>query len=799
MDPERPPIVNESLLKIIKIVALALVVVSAVAVTTHILPLAQPPSGETTGDILYQCHLTIDLTDTGGNFEGYVDYVNITLEVYVHDPDTGGLLHLPSYDREATYYTSPSYSTQWILDFTDEGTYYVVEATVVYYLVGIGEWQTFYKEFTYTGQQSYTWKPMDGNYFPNAITNPHFTITLHQTSLSLEPSQPFSVDVDVSNDGSASGTVELRLKDHNGNLVDSKTITLDAGASTTVTLSGTAPSSGGTYQWTVEAYNVNTSSVDESQTLTLNVQELVPHFTATLDKTSITLEPSTSFTLTVTVTNDGTGTGTAEVRLKDHNGNVVDSKTITLDAGISGSVTLSGTSPSSEGTYTWTVETYNQETGQVDDTDTLTLNVEVAPTPTPTPTPQPHFTSTLDKTSVTVEPSGSISVTVTVTNDGTDGGNAEIDLKDHNGNIVDGLVIYIDAGETRVVKLSGTAPSSEGTYTWTVVTYNVATGTEDDTDTLTVNVQVAPTPTPSPTPTPTPYPHFVTTPQQTSITVEPSGTVSVTVTVTNDGDASGTVELRLKDHNNNIVDSMQITLDVAVGSTVTLSGTAPSSEGTYQWTVETYNTVTGSTDDVDTITVNVQAPAPTPTPTVTPSTYLCSLNLDLTDAEGKFEGYVDYVVIRVFVYDPDGNIVAYAIEDHWTSPSWSKSWSLDFYDGTRYTVTVNLKYYINGQLWDAPANVFYFTSTSTSISWKPMQNVVFPAPTPTPSPSPSPSPSPTPTPSPTPWLPFPLPPIPEQYLKWIIIGLVALAFILFIDILTDVVWRDVFKFVKRKK
>ena len=84
------------------------------------------------------------------------------------------------------------------------------------------------------------------------------------------------------------------------------------------------------------------------------------------------------------------------------------------------------------------------------------------------------------------------------------------------------------------------------------------------------------------------YPHFTVTTQQVSITVNAGETFSISVTVTNDEEASRTVELRLKDHNNNVVDSLSLTLDARHSASATLFGVAPNTKGIYQWTVEAF-------------------------------------------------------------------------------------------------------------------------------------------------------------------------------------------------------------------
>lgn len=104
-------------------------------------------------------------------------------------------------------------------------------------------------------------------------TAPHFTITsIDRTSITLAPGQTFTINVTIENNGNADGTVVARLKDHNDNIVDAKTQTIPVGGQTVIALSGTAPSTQGTYTWTIEAYNQDTSTLDDTDTITITVQ-----------------------------------------------------------------------------------------------------------------------------------------------------------------------------------------------------------------------------------------------------------------------------------------------------------------------------------------------------------------------------------------------------------------------------------------------------------------------------------------------------------------------------------------------
>ena len=100
-----------------------------------------------------------------------------------------------------------------------------------------------------------------------------FTIIDYPDSVNVQPNASFTVKVTVKNEGSASGTVKVQLKDHNGNVVDYKNVSIGAGEVWAVELSATAPSERGAYMWTVEAYNLDTETVDDSKTITVNVSQ----------------------------------------------------------------------------------------------------------------------------------------------------------------------------------------------------------------------------------------------------------------------------------------------------------------------------------------------------------------------------------------------------------------------------------------------------------------------------------------------------------------------------------------------
>ena len=102
-----------------------------------------------------------------------------------------------------------------------------------------------------------------------------FRLTQYPSEVKATPSASFTVNIVVANEGSESGTVDVRIRDHNNSIVASKQATVAAGSSTTVSLSAVAPNSPGTYTWKVEAYNVDVGTIDDSKSFTLEVTSVL--------------------------------------------------------------------------------------------------------------------------------------------------------------------------------------------------------------------------------------------------------------------------------------------------------------------------------------------------------------------------------------------------------------------------------------------------------------------------------------------------------------------------------------------
>ena len=100
---------------------------------------------------------------------------------------------------------------------------------------------------------------------------PQFSITEYPIKVTGTTNETKTVNITVSNNRDVSGTCIIRIKDHNGNVVASDTKTVPANGSATYSLNITLPSVAGGYTWSIEAYNVENSTVDDTKTFTVEV------------------------------------------------------------------------------------------------------------------------------------------------------------------------------------------------------------------------------------------------------------------------------------------------------------------------------------------------------------------------------------------------------------------------------------------------------------------------------------------------------------------------------------------------
>jgi len=109
----------------------------------------------------------------------------------------------------------------------------------------------------------------------SAAQAPYFKIVSYDQKVTVEIGKQIGINVEVQNNGDVDGDVEIRLVDPNGNIVDSKTLTISAGARAKTTLTLTSPSTIGTYTYKIEAYNPSLDQVDDSVEVTVEVTSML--------------------------------------------------------------------------------------------------------------------------------------------------------------------------------------------------------------------------------------------------------------------------------------------------------------------------------------------------------------------------------------------------------------------------------------------------------------------------------------------------------------------------------------------
>ncbi len=281
------------------------------------------------------------------------------------------------------------------LDLTNKKLTIPVKAGTLEFMFGTTPVQyTFSEDGVYEVQFSDDWNSItsatkisdpDPSYYyiDSTVTAPgvpHFTITQYTDSVTVNPGDTFGVDWTVVNDGDASDTFTIELLDHNGTVVDSYThpTALDPSGSATGQLSGTAPSEPGTYTWKLQV-KTSSGTVTDQKNVTVNVvQPSTPHFTITSYTSEVSVEPGGTITVQAVVKNDGDASGMVTVRLFDHNNTLMDAKDANIAPNNTTMFTLTATAPSQPGTYTWRLDAYNNDTGNIDDEKTITVNVQAS-------------------------------------------------------------------------------------------------------------------------------------------------------------------------------------------------------------------------------------------------------------------------------------------------------------------------------------------------------------------------------------------------------------------------------------
>lgn len=286
---------------------------------------------------------------------------------------------------------------------------------------------------------------------------PAFSLDSVSVPASGDAGQGVTVEATVSNTGDKSGETTVTF-DLGGQQYDT-TVSLDSGASQTVSFDVTLPDEGGNYDWTMAVGDAaETGSIDVA------AKEDDPA-AFSLDDVSAPSSGDAGAAVTVEATVWNTGDESGETTVSfDLAGQRYDT-TVSLDGGDSQTVTLDAALPDEGGDYDWTLAVG-------DDTDTGSLRVAEDDAPA-------AFTFE----DISVPSSGdtgeSITVEATVSNTGDEAGDTAVEFN-LGGNSYE-TTVSLDGGGSKTVTLDAVLPDDDGEYDW-------ALSTDDDTEIGSVEV-----------------------------------------------------------------------------------------------------------------------------------------------------------------------------------------------------------------------------------------------------------------------------------------------------------------------
>lgn len=296
------------------------------------------------------------------------------------------------------------------------------------------------------------------------------------------------VRAEVVNEGDESDEQTIELRDADGTVLDTVTISLAGGERESVTLAWQSDADA------IGDYHLEIASKDDLETVSVTVE--APPEAATLHVTILdTGDPiivGETLAVEVRVENVGDETGQQSIELRDANGTVVDSRSVTLGGGNATTITLTwATDDDVSGATSITVMSD-------DDSDSAAIAIDAPPEPA-------AFSVMIQETTDPVIPGEPVEVVVQIENTGDESDEQDIVLLDADGSVVDTVTVALDGHTSETIVLtSPTAADLDSALTLVVES-------EDDSTTTTVTVDTGddstPTPTPTPTePTPTPTP-----------------------------------------------------------------------------------------------------------------------------------------------------------------------------------------------------------------------------------------------------------------------------------------------------
>lgn len=272
-----------------------------------------------------------------------------------------------------------------------------------------------------------------------------FTVSNLNSPASATTGSEITVKATIKNTGNVKGstTIEYRF---DGNTESSKSITLKSGGKTTVSFKYTIPNlESGSYQ-----HGVFIGGTDNGETTNIVIDQASPSFSISKLDAPSRASPGDQITVQATVVNKGTASGstTVEYRL---DGDTLASKTVSLGAGKSTTISLTATIPNLQhGEYTQGAFIGTSNNGR-----TSSLIVEGAAQFRVTDLDAPSRADVDER----------IRVEARVTNTGDGAGSTQIQYR-IGGKRIDTQTVQLEAGASKRVVFSVRIPSiSTGNYT----------------------------------------------------------------------------------------------------------------------------------------------------------------------------------------------------------------------------------------------------------------------------------------------------------------------------------------------
>jgi len=309
-------------------------------------------------------------------------------------------------------------------------------------------------------------------------------------------------------------------------------------------------------------------------------------------------KPQGTVNISIKIGNYGEEAGVFHINVVDHNGNVVyTSESITLYSAETTDVLLVFTAPSTEGTYTYKLQAFNEDNNKVDHEVSFTLIVQQA---------YPVFKIVEYTDRVTTAPLQQYNIVVKVQNTGDALGRVVVKLMEPNkSRTIQSAEYELEPNATAIHTFTLTAPYTGIPELYALVLYNKTNETIDDEKWVFVYIIAN-------------RPIFRikevyvssgllvgVRPSWSRVVAYPNERITYSVVIQNIGDQDGTALILVKDQSGAVVDSISVNIAKYSEGGRSVSLTTPADAGAYSYTIEVYNPAVGGVDDRRVVNVRV--------------------------------------------------------------------------------------------------------------------------------------------------------------------------------------------------